>query len=152
MSEETLARQRRVPEGARPYSWERGHRVSEKERRAREEVRRFAQRAKTNERDRIAYLRSLAVPSEWKGSTQRAIDHLHEAHSLAKKVGLPGALWQIQSRIGELYEQRGEAGQAREAFSQAAQTLRRLAEKIGDEELREGFLSAPQVCRVLERT
>jgi len=94
----------------------------------------------------------MAVLSEFEGDTQRAIKHLHEALTLAEKIGVPGELWQIQSRIGELYEQREEAGQAREAFSQAAQTLRRLAEKIGDEELREGFLSAPQVRRVLERT
>lgn len=57
-----------------------------------------------------------------------------------------------ESRIGELYEQRGEDGEAGKAFSQAAQILRKLAQKIGDEELREGFLSAPQVRRVLERS
>jgi tetratricopeptide (TPR) repeat protein len=120
--------------------------------RAREEVRRFAQRAQTNERDRIAYLRSVAVLSAWEGDTKRAIDHLHEARAPAEKIGLPGELWQIQSRIGELHEQRGETGEAREAFSQAAQTLKTLAQKIRDEELREGFLSAPRVRRVLART
>jgi tetratricopeptide (TPR) repeat protein len=119
------------------------------ERLAREEVRRFAERAEVNERNRIAYLRSLAVLSEFEGDTQKAIDHLHEARTLAQKIGLPKELWQIQSRIGELYEQRGETGEARKAFSGAAQTLRMLAEKIGDEELREGFLSAPRVRRVL---
>jgi hypothetical protein len=75
----------------------------------------------------------------------------HEAHTLAQKIGLPGELWQIRSRIGELYERRGEAEQAREAFSIAAQTLRMLAQKIGDEGLRERFLSAPQARRVLGR-
>jgi tetratricopeptide (TPR) repeat protein len=119
------------------------------ERLAREEVHRFAQRAQTNERYRVAYLRSLAILSEWEGDTQRAIDHLHEAHTLAEKIGVPKELWQIQSRIGELYERRGEVEQARAAFSGAAQTLRMLAGKIGDQELREGFLSAPQVRRVL---
>jgi hypothetical protein len=64
---------------------------------------------------------------------------------------VPGELWQIQSRLGELHERRGEDRQAREAFSGAAQTLRMLAQKIGDEELRERFLSAPQVRRVLGR-
>ena len=118
---------------------------------AREEARRFAERAEINKRDRIAYLRSLALLSEWDGNTQRAVDHLHEAHSLADKIGLPGELWQIQSRIGELHEQRGETGEARAAFSRAAQTLRMLAGKIGDDELRERFLSAPQARRVLER-
>jgi hypothetical protein len=122
------------------------------ERIAREEVRHFAGRVEVNEQERIAYLRSLAVLSEWEGNTQRATDHLHEARALAQKIGLPGELWQIQSRIGELHERRGEDGQAREAFSGAAQTLRVLAQKIGDEELREGFLSAPQVRCVLERT
>ena len=118
---------------------------------AREEVRRLAEGAKTNQRDRIPYLRSLAVLREWEGNTQRATDHLHEARALAEKIGLPGELWQIQSRIGELYERRGEIEEACAAFSRAAQTLRELAQKIGDEELREGFLTAPQVRRVLVR-
>jgi len=122
------------------------------ERIAREEVRRLVERAKVNERERIAYLRSLALLSEWEGETERAIDHLHEAHTLAEKIGLPKELWQIQSAIGELYERCGEAAEARAAFSGAAQTLRKLAQKIGDEELREGFLSAPQARRVLERS
>jgi thiamine kinase-like enzyme len=123
----------------------------EDERLAREEVHRFADRAEVNKRDRIAYLRSLAVLSEWEGDTHRTIDHLHEAHSLAEKIELPKKLWQIQNRLGELHEKRGENEEARKAFSGAAQTLRRLAQKIGDEELREGFLSAPQVRRVLSR-
>ena len=121
------------------------------ERSAREEVHRFAERAKVNQRNRIAYLRSLALLSEFEGDTQRAIEHLHEAEALAEKIGLPGELWQIQSRLGELHERRGEDGEAREAFSQAAQTLRTLAQKIGDQELREGFLSAPQVRQVFRR-
>jgi tetratricopeptide (TPR) repeat protein len=122
------------------------------ERSAREEARRFAERAEINERERIAYLRSLAVLSEFAGNTQRAIDHLRQAETLAEKIGLPGELWQIQSTIGELHERRGETGEAQKAFSQAVQTLRMLAGKIGDEELREGFLSAPQVRRVLGHT
>ena len=56
------------------------------------------------------------------------------------------------SRIGDLHERRGETREAQEAFALAAQTLRALARKIGDEELREGFLSAPQARRMLERS
>jgi tetratricopeptide (TPR) repeat protein len=118
---------------------------------AREEVNRFADRAKINEREGVPYLCSLAVLSQSEGNTQTAINHLHEALTLAEKIGLPGELWQIQSKIGELHERRGEAEQAREAFSGAAQTLRMLAQKIEDEELRERFLSAPRVRRVLGR-
>jgi DNA-binding SARP family transcriptional activator/tetratricopeptide (TPR) repeat protein len=118
---------------------------------AREEVRRFAERAQTNERDRIAYLRSLAILDEWAGDSERATVNLLEAEELTEKLELPGELWRIRAALGELYERRGEAVEARAAFSRAAQTLGLLAQKIGDEELREGFLSAPQARRVLER-
>ena len=116
---------------------------------AREEADRFAERAEENERDRIAYLRCLAVLSEFEGDTQRALDRLRGAEALAEKIGLPGELWQIQCKIGELHEQRGQTEEARAGFSRAAQTLRMLARSIGDEKLREGFLSAARVRRVL---
>jgi hypothetical protein len=75
---------------------------------AREEVRRFAERAKTNERDRMSYLRSFAVLSEWEGDTKRAIGHLYEVEALAEKIGLPGELWQIEARRSRRSsEQRG---------------------------------------------
>jgi tetratricopeptide (TPR) repeat protein len=119
------------------------------DRSAREEVHRSSDRAEADGRERVAYLRSLAVLSEFEGDTRRAIEHLHEARTLAEKIGLPKELWQIQSRIDNLYERRGEIGEAREAFPLAAQTLRMLAGNIGDEELREGFLSAPRARRVL---
>jgi tetratricopeptide (TPR) repeat protein len=120
------------------------------ERSAREEVRQRAERGEVNVRERVAYLRSLAVLSEFEGDTQRAIKHLHEARTLAQKIGLPGELWQIQSRIGDLHERRGEVGEAHQAFSRAAQILKDRAARIEDAELREGFLSAPRVRRVLE--
>jgi hypothetical protein len=98
---------------------------------------------------RSAYLRSLAVLSEFEGDTERAIEHLREAHTLARKIGVPGELWQIQSRLRDLHERRGEETEAQKAYSLAAQTLRTLAVKIENEELRERFLSAPLVRRVL---
>jgi DNA-binding SARP family transcriptional activator/tetratricopeptide (TPR) repeat protein len=119
------------------------------ESRAREEVRLFGERAKGNERDRLAYLRCLAILSEFKGDTKRALDRLRGAEALAEKIGLPGELWQIQCKIGELHERCRQTEEARAAFSRAAQTLRMLAEKVGDEKLREDFLSAAWVHRVL---
>ena len=118
---------------------------------AREVVRCFADSPRTNGRERIAYLRSMAILSEFEGDTQRAIGQLHEARTLAEKIGLSKELWQSQSKIGELHEQCEQTEEAQEAFSLAAQTLRMLAGKIRDEELREGFLSAPLVRRVLRR-
>jgi tetratricopeptide (TPR) repeat protein len=117
---------------------------------AREEARRLTERARDNRRDRMSYLRALAVLSEWEGDTQGALGRLREAEALAEEIGLPGELWQIGARIGELHERQGDAGESHQAFSQAAQTLSDLAAKIKDEGLREGFLAAPRVRRVLE--
>ena len=119
------------------------------ERIAREAAHSLAERAETNVRDRVSYLRSLAVLSEWEGELESAIGQLRQAEALAEKFGPPAELWQIRARIGELHEQRGEDDEARAAFSGAAQTLRTLAEKFGDQKLRERFLAAPQVRRVL---
>jgi hypothetical protein len=120
------------------------------ERSAREEVRRFAERGELHERERVTYLRSLAVLSEFEGDTKRAIEDVHEARALAKRIRVPGELWQIQSRIDHLHERCGE--EAREAFSLAAQTLSELAQKFRDEHLRQGFLSAPRVRYALGHT
>jgi hypothetical protein len=99
----------------------------------------------------MSCLRALAVLSEWEGDTERALRLLLKAEALGEEIGLPGELWQIRARMGELHERRGEAGEAQEAFSRAAETLRDLAARIKDEGLTEGFLGAPRVRRVLER-
>jgi tetratricopeptide (TPR) repeat protein len=117
---------------------------------AREEAHRLAERALDNRRDRMSYLRALAVLNEWEGDNQGAIGRLREAEALAEEIGLPGELWKMRARIGELHEQRGEAGEAHKAFSRAAQILKDLAARIEDAGLREGFLAAPRVRRVLE--
>lgn len=60
------------------------------------------------------------------------------------------AFEQIRAALGELLEERGEHEEADEAFSRAAGTPRALAEKVGDQRLRSGFLSASRVRRVLD--
>ena len=121
------------------------------ERLARQEARSLARRAQTNERDRMSYLRSLAVLGEGEDGAGEAIGLLHEAEALAEGFGLPGELWQIQSRIADLYERRGETEEARRTFFRAARTLRTLAGKLGNAGLRDRFLSAPRVRHVLGR-
>jgi tetratricopeptide (TPR) repeat protein len=115
---------------------------------ARESVRRFGEQVGENRRYRIPYLRSLAVLSKWEGETK--IECLLEAKALAKEIGLPGELWHLQAEIGELRAERGETHEAQQAFLEAAEIARSLAEKITDRNLRERFLSASKVQRVLE--
>ena len=75
---------------------------------------------------------------------------LQEARTLAEEIGLPGELWQIWAARGELHEQRGESEVAHNIFSRATQIVERFAGEIEDEALKEGFLSAPHLRRVLE--
>jgi tetratricopeptide (TPR) repeat protein len=117
---------------------------------AREDTKRFGERVGGNRRFRLVHLRMLAVLAEWDGQTGEALARLQEARTLAQEIGLPGELWQIWEAIGELHEQRGEPEDASAAFSLAASILERLAGEIEDEALKQGFLSSPQLRRVLE--
>ena len=91
-----------------------------------------------------------AVLAEWDGRTGEALACLQEARTLAEDIGLPGELWQIWAALGELHAQRGEPEEAHGAFTRATSIVERLAGEIEDEVLKEGFLSAPQLRRVLE--
>ena len=117
---------------------------------AREDVKRLGERVGGNRRFRLVYLRMLAVLAEWDGQTGEALARLQEARTLAEEIGLPGELWQIWAARGELHEQRGEPEEAHGAFFRAAGIVERLAGEIEDEALKEGFLSAPHLRRVLE--
>jgi tetratricopeptide (TPR) repeat protein len=119
---------------------------------AREEVERLGERVEGNRRFRLIHLRMLAVLATWDGRTREALARLQEASTLAQEIGLPGELWQIWSAIGEVYEQREEPEEASDAFSRAVQIVERLAGAIEDEALKQSFLSAPQLGRVLEAT
>jgi tetratricopeptide (TPR) repeat protein len=117
---------------------------------AREDAKRLGERVGGNRRFRLVYLRMVAVLAEWDGQTGEALARLQEASTLAKEIGLPGELWQIWAAMGGVYEQRGEPEDARDAFSRATSIVERLAGEIEVEALKEGFLSAPQLQRVLE--
>ena len=119
---------------------------------AREELWRFAEAVGDNRRFRIAHLRARAVLERWEGGTGAAFESLREAEALAEEIVLPGELWQIKAALGEIHEELGEAEEARRVFGLAAAGLWDLAERIGEEGLREGFLGAPQVRDVLRHS
>ena len=119
-------------------------------RQAREAVQRLGEGLGPNPRFRLPYLRSLAVLAAWEGNTEQAIDHLREAAGLAAELGLPAEQWQIQERLGRLYQASGEQEQARTAFGEAVRIIQGLAEDIGDETLRARFLAGPQIQPVVQ--
>lgn len=103
-----------------------------------------------NHRYHISYLRSLAVLEQWDNDLDQALVHLEEASSIASEIGLPGERWEILATLGNLYQSKENRGQAYLSFSRAAEIVELLAEKIEDDELRAGFLSAPRVKAVFE--
>ncbi len=118
----------------------------------REELRRFVEAVGESPRTRISCLRARAVLERWDNETLAAIEHLREAEALAGAFGLPGELWEVRTDLGELYVERGEREEARTAFSMVGEILRRLAGKLEDGGLREGFLSVPRIRRVLDKS
>ena len=116
---------------------------------AREDVRRFGERAGNKRRYRIPYLRALAVLAQWDNELDQAIAHLEAARDLAEQLGLPGELWQILAALGEVYQSCKNESQARHTFARAAHVVQSLAGRMEDEQHRTTFLSAQQVRTVL---
>jgi DNA-binding SARP family transcriptional activator len=118
---------------------------------AREDVLGLGEGLGQNRRFRVAHLRMLTSLARWEGDTGGALAHLREAEGLAQKMGLPGELWQIRTALGELHEECGDDARARDAFLQAAQTLRSLAGRIDEPMMRASFLAEPRAYRLLDR-
>jgi len=118
---------------------------------AREDARRLGEGVGRNRRFRLVHLRMVAVLNGWGGDPDAALSLLREAEVLAQEMGLPGELWRIRTDSGELHEEHGDDTRARDAFYRAARTVRSLADRIEDTELRESFLATPRARRVLER-
>jgi hypothetical protein len=118
---------------------------------AREDARRLGEGVGQNKRFRLVHLRMLTGLARWDGDLGGALARLREAETLAQEMGLPGELWQITAALGELYEERGDEERARDAFTQAAQILRSLAEWIDNPRLQASFLGAPRVRHMLQR-
>jgi len=118
---------------------------------AREDARRLGEGVGQNKRFRLVHLRMLTGLARWDGDLGGALVRLREAETLAQEMGLPGELWQIKTALGELYEERGDEERARDAFTQAAQILRSLADRIDNSRLQASFLGAPRVRHMLQR-
>jgi tetratricopeptide (TPR) repeat protein len=118
---------------------------------AREDARCLGEGVGQNKRFRLVHLRMLTGLARWDGDLGGALARLREAETLAQEMGLPGELWQIKAALGELYEERGDEEHARDAFTQAAQILRSLADRIDNPRLQASFLGAARARYMLQR-
>jgi predicted ATPase/DNA-binding SARP family transcriptional activator len=111
----------------------------------------FARQAGESPRYELAFLRARAALARARNQPGAATEHLQAARHLAESLELPGELWQVEGALGETLAATGDREGARSVKVRAAATLARLADGIGERELRERFLSAPPVAAVLGR-
>ena len=86
-----------------------------------------------------------------RGQAERAIGHLQPAADLARQLSLPAELWPIEAELSELHQALGAMPEAGQAAARAAGVVHALADNLGDERLRSGFLSAPAVKKILHQ-
>ncbi|MBI4640603.1 MAG: tetratricopeptide repeat protein [Candidatus Tectomicrobia bacterium] len=84
------------------------------------------------------------------GRLQEAEEALQRALTIAKVLGNPPQLWKTYQALGELYERKGEFGQARSAYGSAVQVIKEVASRLQDQQLKQTFLTARPVQEILE--
>jgi tetratricopeptide (TPR) repeat protein len=78
----------------------------------------------------------------------RAIAHLEQARELLRDRVAPLNAWRIQATLGRARAARGEAAAARQAYAEAEGIVRRLAENVMDEDLRDRFMRSPTIQEI----
>jgi class 3 adenylate cyclase/tetratricopeptide (TPR) repeat protein len=84
---------------------------------------------------------ALAALRRW----EEAEAALREARAEAERARFNWVLWKVLAELGRVAAARGEADAGIELLREAREVVERIAENIGDAELRDRFLSAPAV-------
>ncbi len=84
------------------------------------------------------------------GDRQRAMECISNGISTVQGVDVPLAAWQVHATAADILERLGEQESAASHRDAGRNTISRLAQSLGEHErLRETFLSAPRVARLL---
>jgi tetratricopeptide (TPR) repeat protein len=81
---------------------------------------------------------------------EEGVRRLAAAREALRSFRAPFETWKTGRLLGLAYRRLGENDRARQAFAEAADDVRSIAARVGDEELRDGFLAAAPVREVLE--
>jgi tetratricopeptide (TPR) repeat protein len=94
----------------------------------------------------VLYARSRAFLGQ--GDSEAAQRELEEARRAAEALNARRTLWQILAALGRIEAERGHPADARKFYQSAQEIIEYIANHIGDSELRQTFLSQPEVCQV----
>ncbi len=84
------------------------------------------------------------------GQIEESFRELQEALTLAQEMVSPTLIWHIARLLGRVYIQHYDTNSAFAAYQLALNTITTLADQISNRELREVFLTSPEVASIRE--
>jgi tetratricopeptide (TPR) repeat protein len=82
------------------------------------------------------------------GKLSEAEREFATALEIAKEIDNPPQLWKTHAALGDLRQAQGKSDDARKAYGYALAVIDRVAAGLGDESLRETFLTSDHVQRI----
>ncbi len=98
-----------------------------------------------------SFLRLLGEVQVRRNEFDHAIANYNNAIVTFKEVGNPRKLWEAHASLASAYEKMGRTDEARNQWGTAAGVIEGLANGLSDKNLREGFLMAEPVHRILSK-
>jgi tetratricopeptide (TPR) repeat protein len=97
------------------------------------------------------FLQLLGEIQTRRNKPENAIANLGEAISILEEVGNPRHLWQAHAALASAYNKMGRHSEEQEHWGTAAEIIQNTANGLSDRELREGFLHADPIQRILAK-
>ncbi|MFC1834926.1 adenylate/guanylate cyclase domain-containing protein [Thermodesulfobacteriota bacterium] len=110
------------------------------------------EREKHTKKREGGFLRLLGEVQIRSGKADMALNNLHEAILVLRKVDNPRQLWQAYASHAKALSQLGRFTEAREQWGAASAVIQDAANRLADRQLREGFLNTGEIRQILSRT
>jgi tetratricopeptide (TPR) repeat protein len=98
-----------------------------------------------------SFLRVFGEVQMNRNETDNAITTLNEAIQILQAVENPRQLWQAYDSLASVFAQTGRHSEAMEQWGAASTIIQNTAEALSDRELREGFLKAEPIRKILSK-
>ncbi len=109
-----------------------------------------AQKEHTRKREGC-FLRLFGEVQIRRNEFEKAIENLGKAIAIFKEVGNPRQLWQAHASLASAYSKLRRFSEEREQWGTAAEIIQNTANDLSDTQLREGFLKAEPIRRILSK-